>query len=637
MPSILRMFTKRGKDTESKSVYGNKDLGASVGVAGTLASSVTLPDEHGVRLHAYSAQAGNLTAASTTSFLNEPGPSGRAQLSMKPSSSTFHPSLFKLAGRNLSSSATNTTAAAASTPANDSDTFPSTIRRQPVPDDPYPTPSTTPSTIGGPSMDKTSKKGRKKRQKNYSTTTHPSFVQSDDSEQQSPDELSISQSSPPDDSHLSMTQRLEQAAKKARLNAARQALEASTSAEGAHQVPTLEKPLPPGPQPEQPESFPTVAQDTSIDSFPAEVSTDPEPTLLDPTILALEEILRHTLLEQDKLVWDTLEAQLLGPTPEPDIPTQPPPYQDTTPPQEDLPSLRLQLDQHKIRVVSLTKEKLEMVQHQHEKISTVLQQLKQSREETHKIVLEQRRYRVLAESLASENDKLKKERREALQDLDRRSKDSQLLDTANKHMKQEISALQSKLKSREAQNEQLNKEKANWQAQINAMQHSLSDSERRVRCLDQVTRQRFEAKQGGYASVGRSAMLHHSPHVKGPSSDIIGVVASFNDEVFQTSTFLVENLDKVDPQEPAFITPEITTRARQIWGLKIVSMLDMQSKDAMAFNFLLLQNCLEVFITHWCMHIIEGLYPPQASFSDVLVELAAQTAGMASGKFAAFF
>lgn len=427
-----------------------------------------------------------------------------------------------------------------------------------------------------------------------------------------------------------MTQRLEEAAKRARLNAARQALQASTSAEEARQMPILpDKPLPPGPQPE---SFPTVPQDRTIDSFPTEpqLSTDPEPSPIDPTILVLEELLKHTSLEKEKLEWDTLEAQLLGPSPKLDIPTQPPPYQDTltqpTPPQEDL---QLQLDQCKTRVASLTKEKLEMVQHQHEKIGTVLQQLKQSRAETHKIALEQRRYRVLAESLASENDKLKKEKREA---LDRLSREIQSLETTNRRAKQEISDLQSKLNTEEAQNEQLNKEKANWQAQIDAMQHSLSETERRVRCLDQVTRQRFEAKQGGYASIGRSAMLHHSPHVKGPSMDIISLVARFNDEVFQTSTCVVENLDKVDAKEPAFITAEVTTRARQIWGLKVVSMLDTQSKDATAFNFLLLQNCLEVFITHWCTHIIEGYYPPQASFSDVLVELAAQTAGMSHGK-----
>jgi hypothetical protein len=221
-----------------------------------------------------------------------------------------------------------------------------------------------------------------------------------------------------------------------------------------------------------------------------------------------------------------------------------------------------------------------------------------------------------------------------MQQLKSQIDENEQLEKTTKELRTESLAFQEfklKMRDNEIEYEQLFKEKDSWQGQMDSMQQRLSDAERRVRCLDIVTRQKYEAKLDGSGSaVGRSMKLHFSPHVKGPSMDVVTSVTIFNEEVLQTASYIVEHLEE-SQSNTALYMPNEVARAKEIWGEKVVMMLQNEAQSSGRLNILLLKNCLEVFMTHWCAHIVEGWYPKQPSFSDILVELSAQTNSPAYG------
>jgi len=306
-------------------------------------------------------------------------------------------------------------------------------------------------------------------------------------------------------------------------------------------------------------------------------------------------------------------------------PTTPPPIptSDRLSPaqqlEEEVRLLRSRLAESKARIDTLAEEKLRATQtHRREvlKLSESLQTFKQN----------EIGYRLQIQSLFSENQRLKVERNDVVLQLKNQIEENEDLEKANKELQKDslaFSEFKLKMQDKEIEFQRLFKERDNWQGQIDNMQQSLSDAERRVRCLDIITRRKYEAKQfGAYGSgsvVGRSTKLHFSPHVKGPSMDVVTSVNIFNEEVLQTASYIVEHLEGIQSNSTLLASKELT-RAKEVWGSKIVTMLQQQARP----NDLLLQNCLEVFMTHWCVHIAEGWYPKHLSFSDILVELTAQ-------------
>jgi hypothetical protein len=291
---------------------------------------------------------------------------------------------------------------------------------------------------------------------------------------------------------------------------------------------------------------------------------------------------------------------------------------------EELRLLRSRLAESKARIDALAEEKLHMMQSHRREVFMLSDRV-------NKLDQEVIGSRMQIKDLVSENERLKEERDDVVQQLKCQIEENENVEKYNKELQKEmISFREYKLKMRDSEIEyqRLFKEKDSWQGQIDSMHQRLSDAERRVRCLGIITRQKYEAKQdGAYGSgsaVGRSTKLHFSPHVKGPSMDVITSVTIFNEEVLQTASYIAEHLEKIQSNTGLLVQKELN-RAREIWGSKVVLMLQQQAQSSSRLNDLLLKNCLEVFMTHWCVNIAEGWYPKQPSFSDILVELSAQS------------
>lgn len=293
--------------------------------------------------------------------------------------------------------------------------------------------------------------------------------------------------------------------------------------------------------------------------------------------------------------------------------------------------LRVQLEQSKTRIDSLAQENSQIWRDHRREVDNSIDQLKERETVIKQLTAERDRAISQAHSLDLVHKELQEEKNDILQQLEYQVEENHRLEEENKELQKEclvLRELKKKMENHEREYQELTRRGLGMQKQLDAAQHKLSDAERRVRCLDRLSRQKYEAKQeGAYGSgstVGRSTLLHHSPHVKGPSMDVIDAVDAFNGEILQAANLLVESLER---KPPSWILtfPTGAARAKKVWGLKVVEMLEKQARNPSGFNFLLMQNCLEVFVTHWCVEIIEGWYPFQPSFSDVLVELASQT------------
>ncbi|KAF8958002.1 hypothetical protein BDZ97DRAFT_2078815 [Flammula alnicola] len=164
-------------------------------------------------------------------------------------------------------------------------------------------------------------------------------------------------------------------------------------------------------------------------------------------------------------------------------------------------------------------------------------------------------------------------------------------------------------------------EKHGWQAKLDTMHHKLQRAERQIRCLDHVTRAKLEVRQEGISSFIRRTKqaLAKEPE---PSVEVIGAVEVLNEEILQIANLFVENLERTN----ALVAVDVE-RARAVVGEGMSSMMETQTKERKpGFRLLLTQVVLEVFMAHWCSAIIEGWYPKQRSFADLLIELSAQSA-----------
>ena len=164
----------------------------------------------------------------------------------------------------------------------------------------------------------------------------------------------------------------------------------------------------------------------------------------------------------------------------------------------------------------------------------------------------------------------------------------------------------------------LNKEKKGWQNKLDSIQHKLNAAERQVRCLDHLTRHKLELRQEtGYGQPKRRGMFASIP----ASTDVIEAMRALNEEIYQTCVQFVEGLERTGVSSTRY-KPQV----QKVLGYHLSAMMEDQAKKVTSgYNMLLMQTVLEVFMAHWCSSIIEAFYPQQESFSDLLVQLSAQT------------
>lgn len=170
-------------------------------------------------------------------------------------------------------------------------------------------------------------------------------------------------------------------------------------------------------------------------------------------------------------------------------------------------------------------------------------------------------------------------------------------------------------------------EKRGWQGKLDAMHHKAQRAERVVRTLDHLTRAKLEVRE---AATGRA--IRRSRHMLlsadlGPSMEVIGEVAALNEEILQLANIFVENLQRTNGSPAA----QSTQRAKFVIGEGMTKMMEVQANNGeQGFHFLLVQVALQVFMTSWCSSIIDGNYPQQLSFTDLLLEMSAQSLVKAS-------
>ncbi|KAF9532778.1 hypothetical protein CPB83DRAFT_890458 [Crepidotus variabilis] len=553
--------------------------------------------------------------------------------------------------------------------------------------DPYLTPVTpsNSSEIASPTNDDSQRTRRRKRQENTS------FLQAIAESHLDPPTRPLTPVSPDlaapavPDEDIPLAKRIEEAAKLARLKAAGPSLSVPEI------VPSIAHPLTPPPELEPILHLPPSPPEDDIPPPPPSKLEDP---LAVTDIEALQDILDRTLRElqqakeenqrlqvvqaqqeQDRNLIEKLQVELLN-TPtnprhsHPPPPTRPPPpvpdndnddhpfFTPLTSPSEvssdpetellklrqETAILRKQLSNSKSRIEALVEDKARLEQKHRQEIIDFLNRLKEKQEledqrlkELKSLKTERDLADVRVDSIQIENKQLVDDRDDILQQLKFQVEENQRMEEEVVELKKEVPKFmtyKSQMRDKEAIYNKLSEEKAGWQAQIDVMQHKLSEAERRVRCLDNIERQRYESKQeGGYGSgstVGRSALLHHSPHVKGPSVDVSAAVSAFNQEVQHAAWMLSDVLERPTTDMLHMLSMfsehqrrKTKMRAKLIWGEKVMVLLE-QHANATKRNDLLMLTCMEVFITHWCVQIIEGWYPYLASFSDILIQLVEQ-------------
>ncbi|KIM48585.1 hypothetical protein M413DRAFT_81710 [Hebeloma cylindrosporum] len=215
-------------------------------------------------------------------------------------------------------------------------------------------------------------------------------------------------------------------------------------------------------------------------------------------------------------------------------------------------------------------------------------------------------------------------------DLERLAKDLNATTSAHKSLVLRHDRTRSELEMARDDFNKLREEKRGWQEQFDVMHHKVVRAERRIRCLDHLTNARFEARQDDVFGLPlrTKKMAALSPD---PSAEVLKAILSLNAEIQQLAKFFVENHLERAVFCPTQRQSSHVVKAKTMLGDDLTQMLQAQSEmKALTSYQLLMTVVFEVFLVHWCSSIIEGWYPERPSFSDLLVELALQSAGITS-------
>ncbi|KAF4614786.1 hypothetical protein D9613_002543 [Agrocybe pediades] len=200
--------------------------------------------------------------------------------------------------------------------------------------------------------------------------------------------------------------------------------------------------------------------------------------------------------------------------------------------------------------------------------------------------------------------------------------DASILRQENQTSRQRISILKEHLSTVTTELNDLKKEKLGWQEQLDAMQHRVQQAERQARCLDNLTRLKLEAREdGAFGSVKRTKQFQAS-NLKA-SAEVIRLVISLNREIMQSANLAAENLGCIKIRH--FDASAHVRRSTDVLGNKFTTLLQKHATLYSDFRPFLVQVLLELFMVHWCTQIIEGWYPKQKCFADVLLEFSQTT------------
>ena len=141
--------------------------------------------------------------------------------------------------------------------------------------------------------------------------------------------------------------------------------------------------------------------------------------------------------------------------------------------------------------------------------------------------------------------------------------------------------------------------------------------------MDHLTRQKLELRQKVGYDQPRRRGFSASTGVPA-STKVIGRMHALNEEIYRTSMQFVKGLKRTDVFSES-TEQNLKSQVQKMLGDHLTTMMENQAKTTSGYNMLVMQTVLEVFLTHWCSSIIEAFYPPQESFTDLLVQLSAQT------------
>lgn len=181
-----------------------------------------------------------------------------------------------------------------------------------------------------------------------------------------------------------------------------------------------------------------------------------------------------------------------------------------------------------------------------------------------------------------------------------------------------IETLKAAAKKSQLESTILAKEKLTWQQKLDGMHNRLHHAERKLRCLDHLTGAKLDARQSG-----RMADIKRNPSFtpNGLGSEILNQVTALNSWIRPTAQSLARDLVHRKSRSDA---AEIA-RAIQVLGESMSGLVDTRTRQGpLKGGSIVLQTLVEIFLVHWATMIIEGWYPKQRSFADILAELAAQ-------------
>ncbi|KAF4614793.1 hypothetical protein D9613_002544 [Agrocybe pediades] len=205
--------------------------------------------------------------------------------------------------------------------------------------------------------------------------------------------------------------------------------------------------------------------------------------------------------------------------------------------------------------------------------------------------------------------------------LSKSVQEANILRQEHKTSGQRISTLKEHLSMVTTELNNLKKEKQGWQGQLDAMQHRVQQAEHRVRCLDNLTRLKLEAREdGAFGSVKRTKNFQTSNQKA--NAKVIDLVVSLNEGILQYATLAESIGQKVNFPVSS---PHARSRSREILGSKLTTILKKYCSLSSDFRRILMQVLFELFMVYWCTQIIEGWYPKQKCFADVLLEFSQST------------
>ena len=197
----------------------------------------------------------------------------------------------------------------------------------------------------------------------------------------------------------------------------------------------------------------------------------------------------------------------------------------------------------------------------------------------------------------------------------RLEKTNQELEKTVESHKEEKLVMQRRLKASEAK-------EISYEAELRVMHLKLARAEKAVRALDHVTSLKVESR------ISHFKMPPATGQTRKPQREIdvyvVFMVEDINDVILETALAIAN----AAVRSPVTTTKQLQVDAiRRRLGVQLSSVLSNESQNKISepVNLILVQTVVQVLLVHWCVDIIEAHYPPRKTFSDLLIEMTAQS------------